>query len=49
MVKSGRMIGIHLNDNGITNKIETLVEVLDIFDLKLADVSSRRLALLDLE
>ena len=36
-------MALHLNDNGITRSIPFFIEVLNVFDLKLDDVSWRRI------
>jgi hypothetical protein len=35
-------MGIHLNDNGINDDIDSLVQVLNVFDLTLDDIPYQR-------
>ena len=47
MGKSVLLMAIHLNDNGITRNKQYFVEMLDIFNLNLNDVSWKRIEMID--
>ena len=45
--KSGLLMALHLSDNGIAKSLDFFIEVLDIFNLNLNDVSWRRIEMID--
>lgn len=47
MSKCSLLMGIHLNDNGVTSDIKFLLEVLDVFKLKAKDIPMKRIDLID--
>ena len=47
MANSPLLMGIHLNDNEISTRMEYFLEVLDVFDLTLKDVPRRRIDEID--
>lgn len=47
MAKGALMMGIHLNDNGVTKSLDYMLKVLAIFDLDVKDIPKKRLDLID--